>query len=347
MSVEKSSGGGVDPQNLWGKPIPHARVSAKPAVRAPARHDYEETVMDDEDQIDVDAELEDAAEPDESELQEVEGEYVSVDNLYYDGDSVKESSEAPETDETGEYLESAADDEEPDYDDDEPDDSENSDDSENDESDDGEVEDSYGDDDAVETQTAARKTQQKTSLLRGNEMPEGKKVTLSDHVRREINKRKESGASVRGCDIVAALDKRGITVSQAQVSQLLKKAGLTSGRPGRPSGAVGTGPGRPGRPGRPSRQPEPAAMTESDGPTRAASATRKPNSGGTAQAKPQPRASLTTKTQPKVSGGVSGFHIPMAQLKAAEAFVTACDGSFEKATQILTVAEQLSQTFAG
>jgi len=344
MSADRSSGRGVDPANLWGKPIPHARTSAKPAVREPAQYEYEETVMDDEDQVDVDAELEDAAEPDESELQEVEGEYVSVDNLYYDGDTVKKSREAPETDETEEHLVAEATDDEPDYDAEDGDDEEN----ESEETDD-DVEDSYDgdDDDAVDTQPATPKTQQKTSLLRGNAMPEGKKVTLSDHVRREINKRKESGASVRGCDIVAALDKRGITVSQAQVSQLLKKAGLTVGRPGRPSAAPSAGPGRPGRPGRPSRQPEPEAMAESDGPTRAASATRKPNAGGLAQAKPQQRASLTTKATPKVAGSVRGFQIPMAQLKAAEAFVTACDGSFEKATQILTVAEQLSQTFAG
>lgn len=338
MSSADKSGGGVDPKNLWGKPIPNARMRAT-AVRKPAPVQYEEKVMDDD--VDVDAELDDAAEPAESELQEVEGEYVSVDNLYYDGDSVKESRESSETDETEENLVSQGDDEEPDYDAETGDDdeSEDSDDYEDDESEEENVDDDElvsenpdadavvdVDDDDVRVQTAAQRAQQKTSLLRGNAMPEGKKVTLSDHVRREINKRKESGASVRGCDIVAALEKRGITVSQAQVSQLLKKAGLTSGRPGRPS-----------------RQTAPAA--EHDAPSRVAE--RKPHAGGVAAAKPQQRAALTTKATPKTASGNIGFQIPMAQLKAAEAFVTACDGSFQKAERILTVAAQLSQTFAG
>jgi hypothetical protein len=313
MSADKSDGG-VNPKNLWGKPLPNARASVKPATRKPEK--FEETVMEDEDQIDVDAELEDTAEPEESDLQDVEQEYVVTDNLYYDGDSVKESDEAPETDETEENLVASGDDEEPDYDDDDDaeddennDDGEESDEESEDSYDDDVVESSYDENDGVETETAAPTSRQKTSLVRGNEMAEGKKVTLSDHVRREIHKRKESGASVRGCDIVAALEKRG------------------TGRAGRKPAQAKTGTG----------------AGSGDAPSRVAE--RKPHAGGVAQAKPQSRP--LTKAPPKVAASSeSGFQIPMAQLKAAETFVAACGGSFQKAERILTVAAQLSQAFA-
>ncbi len=149
-----------------------------------------------------------------------------------------------------------------------------------------------------------------------------KKVSLSDHVRKEIEKRHTSGASLRGKDIVEALAKRGVAVSPAQVSQLLKKAGLG----GQPRGK------------RSEKQPVAAAPTSREANKR----------------KPMATTAVTSRSdKPRVAPRIApsevadGFRIPMAQLKAAEAFVIACDGSFEKAGRILTTAQTLSQTFGG
>ncbi len=152
-----------------------------------------------------------------------------------------------------------------------------------------------------------------------------KKVSLSDHVRKEIEKRHTSGASLRGKDIVEALAKRGVAVSPAQVSQLLKKAGL-GGQPREPRGK------------RSEKQPVAAAPTSREANKR----------------KPMATTAVTPRSdKPRVAPRIApsevadGFRIPMAQLKAAEAFVIACDGSFEKAGRILTTAQTLSQTFGG
>ncbi len=148
-----------------------------------------------------------------------------------------------------------------------------------------------------------------------------KKMSLSDHVRKEIDRRNTSGASLRGKDIVEALEKRGITVSPAQVSQLLKKAGL-GGKP------------------RFKRSEKPAAV--------AGSTSREAN-----KRKPMATTATATREKPRTAPRVAapevadGFRIPMAQLKAAEVFVEACGGSFEKAGRILTTAQTLSQTFGG
>jgi hypothetical protein len=169
-----------------------------------------------------------------------------------------------------------------------------------------------------------------TKESRTTRMAEKKKVSLSDHVRNEIDKRKTSGASIRGVDIVAALEKRGINVSAAQVSQLLKKAGLSSGKKGRP----------------------PAAKTGGEAierPRMAPKASKKPAE------EPKPRAAVSRKPAaepariaPKVAAKTgNGFKVPMEQLGAASDFVAACGGSFDKATRILAAAEKLSQSFDG
>jgi hypothetical protein len=53
------------------------------------------------------------------------------------------------------------------------------------------------------------------------------KKSMSDHVREEIDRRQKTGESLRGVDIVNALAKHKIKVGPAQVSQLLKKAGVS------------------------------------------------------------------------------------------------------------------------
>jgi hypothetical protein len=62
-----------------------------------------------------------------------------------------------------------------------------------------------------------------------------------------------------------------------------------------------------------------------------------------------PVAATVTPTRSALKAAPSGsgrFSVPVDQLKAAEAFVSAC-GGFEKATRILTTAAELSNAFNG
>jgi hypothetical protein len=142
-------------------------------------------------------------------------------------------------------------------------------------------------------------------------------MSLSDHVRAEIARRHKAGEELRGVEIVKALAKRKIEVSPAQVSQLLKKAGL-GGKPRKRGGTTTA-----------------AAPAEGE---RAALKGRKVGVAA-------PAARQAEKARPATGG--NGFKVPMDQLQAAEAFVAACGGSFQAAGRILTAAEQLSQTFGG
>jgi hypothetical protein len=124
---------------------------------------------------------------------------------------------------------------------------------------------------------------------------------------------------MRGKDIVAALAKRKITVSPAQVSQLMKKAGLSGKTRG--------------------RKPATATATEAAA-DKSRSAMKAKKREDATPTPTQPRQAL--KARPATG---NGFKVPMSQLQAAESFVEACGGSFKSAAQILTAAEQLSQTF--
>jgi hypothetical protein len=135
---------------------------------------------------------------------------------------------------------------------------------------------------------------------------EKKKKSMSDHVRDEIAKRQASGDSLRGVDIVTALAKRGVKVSPAQVSQLLKKAG--AGTKSRKPKAAAT----------------PAATPEPTDRSRMAVSTRKTETGK----KPAGRT-------PAPAAG-----LPVARLKAAKAFLAAC-GSYQLAAETLDLHEQL------
>ena len=131
------------------------------------------------------------------------------------------------------------------------------------------------------------------------------KKSGADHIRDEIAKRQAASESLRGVDIVAALAKRRIEVSPAQVSQLLKKAGA-GGAP-RDKKLVAAG---------------------DEGKSRIANKTKK------SPAEP-PRVA------PKVKPSPAATALPMDQLKAASAFLAACDGCYATAGDILSAHKQL------
>lgn len=294
MAKQNETGGLISPTNLWAKPLPPQRQVTKKAedtkgTRKMARED--DDVMEDED-IDVDAELADADEEDTLDDAEVETEVVAE---FDDGD-----------DEPEEDSENA--DEEPDYDEEE-----------------GDVENESQDvtEDDEEVVTAVADDEEDDSISNEVEGHMAEKMSLSDHVRAEITRRQKAGASLRGKDILEALGKRNVKVSAAQVSQLLKKAGLAGKTRGRKAAV-----------------PAEAAETEK---SRAAMKAKKRPETAT-KAAPAPQARQATKARPTAT---NGFKVPLGQLQAAEAFVDACGGSFKDAERILTAAAQLSQTFGG
>lgn len=132
----------------------------------------------------------------------------------------------------------------------------------------------------------------------------GKKKSMSDHVREEIARRQESGDSLRGVDIMGALSKKGVKVSAAQISQLLKKAGVGK-----------------------SRSPK-KAKEAGEEKSRVAVSTRKVTEA--------PRAA--NKVKP-ATGGVIG--LPVTRLKAAKDFIAACGNSYEEAMNALELHQQL------
>lgn len=135
------------------------------------------------------------------------------------------------------------------------------------------------------------------------------KKSMSDHVREEIEKRRAAGDSLRGVDIVNALVKKGVKVSPAQVSQLLKKAGISAK-------ARGT-----------HKTPKAATGEER---SRAAVSTRKGHD--------QPRSTPKGKS---ASGGVIG--LPVVRLKAAKDFIAACGDSYDEAFNALELHKQLHE----
>lgn len=282
----------ISPTQLWGKPLKSAAPQKAKEEKVTGKMTYDDDVTDDE--IDVDAELASAdVEEDEETLQPVTAESDSdVTDEIEDGD--------PEED---------ADDDEPDYD-----------------AEDGDVSDSsedvVEDDEEVVTAVADDEEtgEENSETTKGSSMAE--KMSLSDHVRAEITRRHKAGESLRGKDIVDTLAKKKIKVSPAQVSQLLKKAGL-GGQPRGKKAAVPT-----------------AAAGEK---SRAASKGAKRDIAPAPAAKPKTPAQFAAKRP----AATNGFKVPMDQLKAAEAFVESCGGSFQAAERILTAAAQLSQTFGG
>jgi len=300
MAKKLSTGGLISPTNLWGKPLPTTKQpTSKPATeKVTGKMTNSDDVMDDE-EIDVDAELA-SADVDDDELAAVEAEDASEVTGELEGDDDDGDEEAEEDE---------ADDEEPDYEDGDVDDE-----SQNVVEDDAEVVTAVADDEEEAGDEEVSDTTEDDVVM-------AEKMSLSDHVRAEIARRHKVGESLRGKDIVDTLAKKKITVSPAQVSQLLKKAGLGGKTRGRPAATTAT------------------AST----PEKSRSALKAKKRDVTTAAAPTaaPRREAN-KARPTTA---NGFKVPMSQLQAAEAFVEACGGSFQAAGRILTAAEQLSQTF--
>lgn len=284
----------VSPAQLWGKPLKTVgpQKAAEKKVTGKMTHD-DEDVTDDE--IDVDAELA-QADADENDLHAIEAE-SDVDVV----DDVEE----------GDPDEEDAADDETDYDAEEGDVSD-------------QTEDAVEDDEEVVTAVADNEENGEKNPNPTRTVSMSEKMSLSDHVRAEITRRQKSGESLRGKDILDALAKKKVKVSPAQISQLLKKAGLG----GKTRGKKATAPV--------------AAATETDK-SRVAGKHAKRGVEPATAAKPKSQPQFTAK-RPAATGS---FRVPVDQLKAAEAFVDACGGSFQSAERILTAAAQLSQTFNG
>lgn len=279
----------VSPANLWGKPLPGATSKAPKEKKEDKGTRMRAKEYDDEDvDADVDAELE------EDVVDDAEA-YAEEDTDYEDeGDADVRETAATLTDDE---VEAGDDDEdETEY---EP---EEGDDDVSDEAVDSAVE-VDEDDDPVEAPKA-------TKTRKGKVKDMAEKKSGADHIREEIERRQESGDSLRGVDIVAALAKKRVTVSPAQVSQLLKKAGVASGK----RTPVAAGEERTRDAARHKRKEEPAKNA----------APKRPVARG-------PSGSAT---------------LPMNQLKAATAFLAACDGCYETASEILAEHKQLRSAMA-
>lgn len=284
----------ISPAQLWGKPLKSAapQKAAEKKVTGKMTHDDEDVTDDD---IDVDAELANAdVEEDELHAIEAESEADVVDEV-----------------EEGDPDEEDADDDETDY-----------------EAEEGDVSDESEDavEDGEEVVTAVADNEEEDGDVENPNLTGtvsmSEKMSLSDHIRAEITRRQKSGDSLRGKDILDSLAKRKIKVSAAQISQLLKKAGLGGKTRGKKAAAPA------------------AAATESE---KSRMAGKHAKREVTTATKPKGPAQFTAK-RPAATGS---FRVPMDQLKAAEAFVDACGGSFQSAERILTAAAQLSQTFSG
>ena len=275
MAKKTEVGGFISPANLWGKPLPSLSGKPAPVKQDPPEERTKRMLADEDDKSDsdVDAELEedDAAAYVEATAEE--------DNEPDDADDAEDADEEEE-----------ADGYEPE---------------EGDDADDGEEVDA-----TVAVDSDAPAPVPVTASAKKKVSPMSEKKSGADHIRDEIAKRQAENESLRGVDIVAALAKRRIEVSPAQVSQLLKKAGAG----GAPRGKK--------------------LVTASDeGKSRIANKAKK------SPAEP-PRVA------PKARASQSATALPMDQLKAASAFLAACDGCYATAGDILSAHKQLGAMMA-
>jgi hypothetical protein len=142
------------------------------------------------------------------------------------------------------------------------------------------------------------------------------KMSISDHIRREIEKRQESGDSLRGVDIKNSLEKRGVLASPAQISQLLKKAGVAP---------TARGPKK-------NKEGAKAVLSGTAKATSEPPKKRRQFAGRAAQ--PESRKTAIAPT--------SSLNLPMEKLQATTDFVSKC-GSVQEAMRMLDIAVQLSQ----
>jgi hypothetical protein len=268
----------ISPANLWGRPLP-----GKPAKPAATKEKKPETGMrksyEDEDvaeeTVDVEAELE--ANDEEAYAEAAEYEDESGEDIRETADELTDDEEESET----EYAPEEGDEEE--------------------------VGDAVVAEDDVETDESVSPV--RGTKRKGAENMAAKK-SGADHIREEIERRQEAGDSLRGVDIVAALAKKRVTVSPAQVSQLLKKSGV-----------------KPAKAGRAVKAPEEEkSRIAARGKTAVAPVTA-------------PRAA----PKKPVTAATGSAAMPMTQLKAAATFLEACDGCYDTAASILKTHQQLGQ----
>lgn len=281
----------VSPANLWGKPLPGSTSKApkekkEEKVTRMRTEDYDDEDVD----ADVDAELEeDMTDDDAAAYAAAEADYANE-----NGEDIRETA-AKLTDE-----EVAAGDDDEDETEYEPE--------EGDEVSDDAVDSAVEvdeDDEPVEAPTATKTTNRKVKDM-------AEKKSGADHIRDEIERRQASGDSLRGVDIVAALAKKRVVVSPAQVSQLLKKAGVAPGKRG---------------------------MAVAAGEERSRDAARRKHAKAPEPAKIAPK-------RPVAKAPTGSTTLPMGQLNAAAAFLAACDGCYDTASEILAAHKQLRTMMA-
>ena len=291
MAKEKSGEvpgmpGIVRPENLWGRPLPQ-----KMAERNEARTKDSSTMFvfeEDEDAEDLRAlvddlkPIEDLDNPSDEELQQ-----LSASADYDDDDDDEFGAEDGDDDDTSLV----------------------------DETDDVVMDDTESEITNSAAAVAKEKAVSAPKKEKSRKMAE--KVSISEHIRREIQSRKAAGDSLRGVDIRNHLADQGVTASAAQISQLLKKEGVAPA-------ARGT------------RKNKDAAKAVLAGPA-AAEKPRK-RAGRT----PSPRPPARTHAQASKPAATDGhFNFPIEKLKAADTFVNAC-GGLEEAHRILNIAVQIS-----
>jgi hypothetical protein len=265
------------PSSLWGKPLPANMQKLHTREPKMATEEYEEDF--DADTATVDDELEDSpvAEVAEDDIDDAE----ANEQAYAESAAAEENDEPEDDDEEDAYTSEAGDD----------DDVSIVDDAVEAESEEP------GPDDSVVAEDSEKDVDE-TANEKGSSVM---KKRGSDYIREEIARRAEAGESLRGVDIVSALAKKRVTVSAAQVSQLLKAAGHGGTKRGR----------------------QPAAAK----PVAAAAPRPRP-----VAAEPQTRAAAQRPKNLEYP-----TELPLEQLKAASLFLDACDGSYDTAAAILDV----------
>ena len=265
-------------ENMWGKPLPATarKVAADKKKQKVTRMQTEDDDID----SDVDAELE--------EVDEAEVALADEDAVELIGEEAVANTDTPDDEEKADDDANS-----------DPEDSEDA------------VAESHDEVDA-NVDADAEKDALNTTSAKNRKVIMSEKKSGADHIRDEIEHRRVAGDSLRGVDVVAALAKRRIDVSPAQVSQLLKKAGL-GGKPrnGRSAGAK-------------VKAVESAQHVED-----------KSRVAAKGRAVPK-RPATAVSARPM---------LPMAQLRAAHLFLNACDGCYKTAEEILSTHKQLGVVY--
>lgn len=310
MPLKHVHGKLMSPDSLWARRKPASTANAEESETTP-KNEKKSSKMSADDELDEDIDV-DAA-------------LRRVDKYAAPTAEADEDEEEDDEDEQDEDEEEDDEEDEEDEEEEEDDDESDEDESEEDElgTEDGdEIVDSTVEGDSDEDGEAEEDADDSESSHIDNEdlTMADKKISMSDHVRNEIEKRKASGASLRGVDIVGALAKRGINVSAAQVSQLLKKSGVPTGKRGRKPKAAAESAEQPrfaGKKAKASGEPR----TRREAPTVVRNAP---------PARVAPRVAPRSAAEQRDDAGL---------LAAAQKFYAACDHDSNIAARMLRAAE--------